>query len=295
MENNLIADFCIAIDFEKGSEAPSRVFRALSDIIDSFHALDKDLIQSIDSKIEPIVLLEDIESGSIKTWLRYIFNELDDEALKKLDWKSIIGRYLVKAKYLIIKFLEDKTEITNRFQIEELNKNLLNLAQETNIKHIPAYTPLTTQALLQHLERMTKAVSYLTDKDKVKYITREDEASFNLHFKIVPELIEDILTKEKIESCITMILKVKKPDYLGESKWEFKHENKTIPMKILDSDWLKAFQNREIDIRPGDSIRAEVQIITKYGYDLNVVSITYNISKVLEVIPLTIHDQSPLF
>jgi len=29
-------------------------------------------------------------------------------------------------------------------------------------------------------------------------------------------------------------------------------------MKILDSDWLKAFQNREIDIRPGDSIRAEV-------------------------------------
>ena len=125
MGNSLTADFCIAIDFEKGSEAPSRVFRALSYIIDSFHALDKDLIQSIDSKIEPIVLLEDIESGSIKTWLRYIFNELDDEALKKLDWKSIIGRYLVKAKYLIIKFLEDKTEITNRFQIEELNKNLL--------------------------------------------------------------------------------------------------------------------------------------------------------------------------
>jgi len=295
MGNSLTADFCIAIDFEKGSEAPSRVFRALSDIIDSFHALDKDLIQSIDSKIEPIVLLEDIESGSIKTWLRYIFNELDDEALKKLDWKSIIGRYLVKAKYLIIKFLEDKTEITDRLQIEELNKDLLSLAQETNIKHIPAYTPLTTQALLQHLERMTKAVSYLTDKDKVKYITRDDEASFNLQFKIVPELIEDLLTKERLEACMQMILKVKKPDYLGESKWEFKHENKTIPMKILDIDWLKAFQNREIDIRPGDSIRAEVQIITKYGFDLNVVSITYNISKVLEVIPLTIHDQSPLF
>jgi hypothetical protein len=163
MGNSLTADFCIAIDFEKGSEAPSRVFRALSDIIDSFHALDKDLIQSIDSKIEPIILLEDIESGSIKTWLRYIFN---------------------------------------------------------------------------------------------------DEASFNLQFKIVPELIEDLLTKERLEACMQMILKVKKPDYLGESKWEFKHENKTIPMKILDIDWLKAFQNREIDIRPGDSIRAEVQIIT---------------------------------
>ena len=295
MNKNITADFCIAIDFKKESEAPSRVFRALSDLIDSFHALDLDLIQSIDSKIEPVILLEDIEAGSIKTWLRYVLNEIDDEALKKIDWKPAVGKYLVKAKYFIVKFMEDKTEITDRVQLEKLNNDLLSLAQETDIKYIPAYTPLPPQKLLQNLERMTKATAYLIHEDKVKYLTREEETSFNLSFKIIPEIIEDILTRETIESNIDMILKVKKPDYLGESKWEFIHENKARPMKILDLDWLNDFQNRKFDVRPGDSIRAKVQIVTKYGYDLNVVSMNYSILKIIEVMPLLSHNQEQLF
>ena len=291
VNKDLTADFCITIDFKKESEAPSRIFRSLSHLIDSFHSFDLDLLQSIDAKIEPIILLEDIETGSIKTWLKYALTEVEDEALKQLDWKPAIGKYLVKAKYYVIKFLEDKTEITDRVQIEDLNKDLLKLANETDIKHIPAYAPLPTQKLLQHLEDFTAATSYLTHEDKAKYTTREDEASFNLGFSIIPEVIENILTREIIESNITLILKIKKPDYLGESQWELRYDNKIIPVKISDSIWLKDFQDRKVDVRPGDSIRAKVRITTKYGYDLNIVSISYNITEVVEVIPLTSHGQ----
>ncbi|OQC55505.1 MAG: hypothetical protein BWX55_00051 [Deltaproteobacteria bacterium ADurb.Bin022] len=294
MKNKERADFCIEINFNKESEAPSRIFRALSDILDSFHAFDLDLIQSIDPKIEPVVLLEDIESGSVKSWLRYIFDVIDDDALKRLDWKPAVGKYLVKAKYIIIKFLDGKTEITNRSEIEDLNKNLLTLAQETNIRQIPAYSPLPTERLLINLQRITTATDGLKGSDSVKYLTSEDSIPFNLSFKIIPETIEDLMTKETIKSPMEMILKVKKPDYLGDSKWEFKHENKNYLMKILDEEWLAEFQNRQVDIRPGDSIRAKVQIIAKYGYDLNVVSIHHNILEIIDVIPFTPLDQKLL-
>ncbi len=85
-------DFCLEIDFERGTESPERIFRAMSDLIETFQSLDADLVTSIDVRIEPILLLEDIESGSIKTWLKTQLETLDDEALKDLDWRKIIGQ-----------------------------------------------------------------------------------------------------------------------------------------------------------------------------------------------------------
>lgn len=293
MENKATADFCIEIDFKKASEAPSRVFRTLSELIDVFQEFDRDLVQIVDPKIEPVVLLEDIESGSVKTWLRYLLKSIDDDALKKLDWNTIIGNYLVKAKYAVIKFLEGKTEIKSKEEIDTLEAELLNLAKETEIKLLPVYSPIPRIKLLNHIEKTTTALSYLSPEDKAVYKTREGSISFNTSFKFVPDTIEELLTREITESTMTMILKVKKPDYLGDSMWEFKHENKIIPAKILDLDWLRAFQNREVDVRPGDSIKADVKVITKYDYDFDVLSMKYSIQKVIEVIPLP--TQNALF
>jgi hypothetical protein len=292
MNANLNADFCIAIDFKRDSEAPSRVFRTLSELIEAFHEFDLDLVQSVDSKIEPVILLEDIEIGSIKTWLRYALQNTEDDALKTLDWKPQVGKYLIKAKYAVIKFLDNKTEISNRSQLQELEGELLKLAQETDVKHIPAYAPLSRKKLIQNIDRISTATHYLLPDDKAKFMTRTEEVPFNVEFKIVPEAIEDLLTKESIESSGDMILKVKKPDYLGDSRWEFKHENRTIPMKIVDLDWLEKFQSRQVDIRPGDSVRATVLVTTNYDHELNVISIHHDIVEVKEIIVLP--EQQPL-
>ena len=288
------ADFCIEIDFKKGTEAPSRVFRALSDLIDAFHTFDLDLISSIDSKIEPVILLEDIETGSIKTWLRYVLTAVDDEAIKKLDWKPAIGKYLVKAKYLLIDFTKEKTEISDKNQIKQLQDELLNLAKETDVKSIPDYQSVSVEKLLQNIKAITQSASGLNPEDKLIYRTGEGATPFNLSFRYVPETVEALLTRESIESKQTMILKVKKPDYLGESRWDFRHGDRSLPAKITDTSWLRGFQNREEDVRPGDSIKAEVQITTKYGDDLDVISVAYEILKVLEVIKYTRPEQGKL-
>ncbi len=70
----------------------------------------------------------------------------------------------------------------------------------------------------------------------------EEKTDFNLSLHIAPETIEDLITSESIQSLSEMILKVKKPDFLGTSQWEFRHDNRTIIAKILDDDWLKRFQ-----------------------------------------------------
>lgn len=61
--------------------------------------------------------------------------------------------------------------------------------------------------------------------------------------------------------------------------------NKSISAKILDVDWLKSFQAREHDVRPGDSLCVEMKTIVKYDYDNEVIGIHRNILKVKEILP----------
>ena len=146
--NNFDYDFEIKIDFEKGSRDPSRVFTTMSNLIETFETIDADLAKTIDTSISPILILEDIETGSLKSKLRNILSSVDDNGIKNLDWKKIVGIYLYKAKYKILEFLDDKEEISNRQEIDLLQNDLMLLAEETNVRALPGYSQIPTQSLL---------------------------------------------------------------------------------------------------------------------------------------------------
>jgi len=142
------------------------------------------------------------------------------------------------------------------------------------------------------MQKISQSLSYLSKGDKAKYITPDEpEVEFNLTFNIAPESIEDLLAKEILTSESEMILRVKKPDYLGESMWDMRHGTSIIQVRILDKDWLDKFQNRSIDLRPGDSIRAKVQIANKYDYDGELISTHHNATEILDVIRAVNHEQ----
>ena len=286
--------FCVEIDYERGSESPSRVFRAMTDLIETFEAFDKDLVRSVDPSIETVALIENIEAGSIRAWLANALRISDDDALKNLDWKPQVGKYLVKAKYLAIKYLEGKTEILSKEEVDQLESDILKVAVETDVAHIPAYTAPNRRRLLLHIEKLSASLTYLHREDRAYYETPEEKIEMNKEFSIVPETIDQLLTRETLSSSQTMILKVKKPDYLGESRWDLRHGTRVISVKIRDQEWLDRFQSRKIDVRPGDSLRAQVEIKVMYGYDNEVVNTQYEVMKVIEILRTTIPEQLKL-
>lgn len=295
-ENNPKADFCITIDYEKGVGSPSRVFRAMSDLIDAFQETDKSLVGGVDGKLVPILLLEDVEIGSVRSWFKQAVESVDDDGLKKGDWKMVVGKYLVDAKYAIVRFLDKKVDLTDAVELEKLVNEIYELAESTNVNRIPAYEPIPREKLLNGIEKINTALAPLNDTDKATFSTSSgEEASFNLSLYIAPEAISDLITSESLETMSKMILKVKKPDFLGNSQWEFKHDNRVITAKILDDKWLESFRNGNVVIRPGDAIRANVLIEVNYGYDREVVSTNYRIISVDEVIDMSLNRQITLF
>lgn len=190
--------------------------------------------------------------------------------------------------------MEGETEISTKEQVKQLETRLLQIAEQTNVTHLPTFSPVNRQRLIPNIGRITNALSYLHDQDRAMYITSETSTQMNAKFRYIPENIEQLLTQEIIKTRAEMILKVKKPDYLSEAQWEFRHETRIITAKIVDAEWLRQFQERQHDVRPGDSLRAIVEISVKYGYDNEVVSTHHDIITVKEIIRIPPPDQLPL-
>ena len=63
-----------------------------------------------------------------------------------------------------------------------------------------------------------------------------------MSFSLSPSQINEIIVREQSASDAPMILRVKKPDFLGDSMWEFQFAGRSIPAKMADLDWLKRFR-----------------------------------------------------
>ena len=291
---NANADFALEIDFVPGSPDPARVFRSMTQLIDTFQKFDRELVKTIDVHIEPVMVLENVEAGSVKSWLRAILNATDDTGLQELNWKRIVGSYLVRAKYLTVDWLTGKTEISGSADLEELQGQILEVAEATGVKRIPAYQPPSKSLLVRSVIDIGISLAQLQSEDKAVFETSGGErVAFNLSIQIVPETLNELLVDEALSHTEEMILKVKKPDFLGDSKWEFVHEH-VLDAKIVDYEWLAQFREGKIPLLPGSAVRALVQVDVAYGVEREVVSRSYTVLKMLDVMPPPEHEQAKL-
>jgi hypothetical protein len=96
---------------------------------------------------------------------------------------------------------------------------------------------------------------------------------------------------------IEVDLLLKKPDLLGDSKWQFVY-NKTIDAKIEDEDFLEKVRRGKISVRAGVKIPCllEVEYDLNDGFDIIQKSEKYNIKKILgEIIQPEEDKQESLF
>jgi hypothetical protein len=290
--------FAIKIDFNKDTESPSLILSTLSELVDIFQRLDRALIKTIPVDLEPIVLLEDLEYSSIKLWLKNIFKKSSDSELIEYD-PNKISNYLNESRFAIVNFAERTTTITNNSFDKVQEEIYESLSRINPTQEMPIYTEIPKKEIISTLQGFQKSIQPLNSEDKVTFMTDSGKvASLRTSFDFSPENLEDVLTSEIIENTNIEILKIKKPDYLGSSQWEFMGE-RVFLAKISDMEWIQRFHSRDFSLGPGDGIKAEVKTIVKYDWDNNVIASKREITKVIEVIyteknqNLTIFDINP--
>lgn len=185
-----------------------------------------------------------------------------------------------------------KAQISSIEPINELEKNIEKLAVETNVQIIPSYTKVFTKKLLDCIYYLSKAVHNLSENDKAILISSEGEAEINKKFYITDETIKEILKRNvHIQQSVGTLL-IKKPDYLGQSMWDVQYRGRIVQAKILDSEWVYKFQHRQVNLLPGDSIRALVKEEIVLGENNEVIEEHYFILEIYSVINKSSQDQN---
>ena len=285
----------IQIDYEPGSVDPARVFRAMAQLIDTLHAIDRDIVGTLGLELEPIVVLERVEAGSIRAFLRTIISAAHDDALLKLEWRPLIGQYLVRAKHKALRWLDDKTTIDSRADLTQLQEIIVAEAPELPSSGLALPAAIPPARLLEDVQALSTALEQLAPGDAVTYTANGASTPVSTGIHISSERIEELLTQATQRSETEMVLLVKKPDYLGRSRWEFKQEDHLIEASIADADWLARFRDGSILLKPGYALHALVLSEVSLGFEGQVVSTRHRITKVLGVIAGEQADQSDFF
>lgn len=274
----------IRIEFQRGAGDPSRVFRAMAGLIEATESLDSHLALSVGANVRTSLLLQDVEAASLKAKLKTVIEELPDEALKAGEIKKVIGHFLYKAKHKVIDWCSERDQICDRQEIKQLEAEIHALAEESDIKVLPAYAPIETATLLSDINAVNEALGALESFDIATFKSPQGASTFNPKLVVSEDAVREIITKETLASKGERILKVKKPDYLGSSKWGFKYGSHMIEAKVSDLSWLSKFQNREETLNPGDSLRVVLRESVAYGYDSEIVHTEYEVLEILEII-----------
>jgi hypothetical protein len=287
-------DFGFTIDFKKGQGNPRRVFDAASALIDAFESFDKAVVVSIGGKIEPTMVLEDVQSGSLKVVLRNVLLGIDDEALKSGDLKRLVGTFLLKAKYSALEYLKD--EQGAKQGLETLKGELITLAVATDSRHLPDYAPVHEGRLIASLDKIQKAKAELetgdrliVDLDKGPYVV--DLGSTWLPSETLGKEPSEPIEKE---NTIEMVLTIRKPDMIKDTMWQFSHGKSNVSASMKDEAWLAEFRARRIPIFPGDALQCTVKCIFSYDEKGELIDQRMEIIKVKGVMQSPVQDNLPL-
>lgn len=277
--------FVLELSYPAGGAA-DRLFLVLAELTSALQELDRALLQTIDTGLVPMLQLERLENepnSPLRCHFHTHYTGYPTEPYRSTDWPAGLTTYLHQAKLRILNGLADPGPAPAE-ALPRLQAQVLKLAERSNLKQLPMYGTLRPQAILETATRLNRALMRLEPAEKLAYKTESGEADLQPGAEFNHAEIDRLLVRETLRSTNRLILKVKKPDYLSDSMWEFRHDQKLLKAKVLDFPWLAQFYHREVALMPGDAIRADVEVIVKYGHDLTVLDTQYYVTRVLEIL-----------
>lgn len=273
-------DFTFGVDFEYGTGSASRVFAAVQDFIRACDAFDKHLITVVAPHITPMLLLGNIEAGSLRAILRYALRSLNDDDLRNFRLRRLLGTFLVDAKYFLLEWMAEERPHSLSVLREELvyiaDRTLIDIsllqsrgeAMQEDFQSRPT-RPLRPEHLIKAIRGFQRVKSHLTQGDRAYMIThigaRHD---MNLSVSFSAQELKALLVRTtKIVPPTYTTLIVRKPDYLGKSRWRVRHDDRDIAVKIEDREWLTRFQSRAVAVQPGDALVCAMRVEEEYDME----------------------------
>lgn len=238
------------------SESPSAFFDSVGEVLESLQFLDANLLNFVAPEGQVRLSIADISISSLRLKLATVLEHIPEEVLGSGDWKKVLGFYLVKARKSILAYLRKAPKTATVESIEALGEELDSAAYDA----IQQRRRFPRTLLVYMLSRVIRAVQSVPVPETVTVETDGEKYQLPRNTIITSEVANTIATADLEPFEQEMTLLVKKPDMIRRSQWEFVDRGHVIREKMLNEDWVTQYQNRLIDLNPGDAVDAKVRV-----------------------------------
>jgi len=265
-------EYEILIKYDE-SKATYETFKQMASLMLAIDDLNNAIASSFGNDIDTQAFITDISYGSFRMSLIDIVNKIPDEKIKAYvsNPKEAISDIIIGAKKGLLGVLEEK----DAHEVEKLAPEIIKKEIErTRLKEF-GYSIDKTRVLeaMSELSQSSKNIDVSISIDEKSFIVRP---TYKFDVTKTHDIIKQVsTTRQKFI--------IKKPDLVGDSKWTIIFD-KSIDVKILDTEWIERLKKREFSISYGDRIDAELKIETYIDDRMQVVETRYYITKVYGIV-----------
>lgn len=137
----------LVIDYTPGKSEAITVLSAAMRLIEALDKLDHCLLSSIDTALEPVSILNDVQHSSLKILLARALRKIPDDALGNMDWEKWLGGLLVKGKHRLLTRI-DADDASLASALTELQPDYL-AAPNATVGYFPPSVADAREALRQ--------------------------------------------------------------------------------------------------------------------------------------------------
>lgn len=248
-------EIALTVDYAAGRDSALVVLSGATQMIAALDAMDRALLSSVNSELEPVSILNDVQHSSLKILLARALRQVPDDAIHDLDWRKWVGGILLKGKHVLLSRL-DADAPALAAAIEELKPDY------QAAPGLIGYSPPTVAQVREAMNAVTLARRMLAGSAVIVQSEYGDitipEAPAQAD-ESPPETVEQVTNHGR------EWLKVRYPDMLGNAQWTVQRGGRAVRVTILHQAWLDAYHRREVHLLPGDALDCEYE--ETVGYD----------------------------
>ena len=223
-----------------------------------------------------------VEFSSIRTILRQVLERTENSAIQERGVWAFAHTFLIVGKESLLRFMDAGD---HRREWERSVQRIYTAAQQGRPKSLPPFQPPRRDKLLNSLALYERMKRRLKPGDQAYLEASNARHDVNLSVRVNPQVIAELKTARTTRSSTEETLVVKKPDFLGSSQWELYYQGHRVKVAVEDHDWLRQFQEGEIEIRPRDGLSCQLRVEDSYSRDGRWLDTRYYIDKVFSVVP----------
>ncbi len=248
-------EIALTIGYDAGRSQALDILNGAMQMIAALDALDRALLSSVHSELEPVSILNDVQHSSLKILLARWLRGVPDETLGSGEWKRWVGALLVKGKHALLARMDGDAPIIAQV-LESLKPDY------EQAPGLVGYEPPSVERAVAALDEVRGARRLLAGSS-VTFQSQLGDIS-------LPEATTvsnggDGTAVEHVVNRGREWLKVRFPDMLASAQWTVLRGGRLVRVTILHREWLDAYHRREISLLPGDAIDCDFE--ETVGYD----------------------------